>query len=174
MQDLVTAAYERVARTGRPLDPPLLVVLDEAANIAPVPQLDTLASTGAGQGIQLVSIFQDMAQVEATYGRDRAPTIVANHRAKLLLSGISDRTTLEYVALLLGDEASPHRTATSSSSGHSTVSETVHYRKLASADALRQLRPGEGVLVYGHLPPAKLALRPWFRESSLRRLTEEA
>lgn len=174
VQDLVTAAYEHVSRTGQPLDPPLLVVLDEAANIAPVPQLDTLASTGAGQGIQLVSIFQDMAQVEATYGRDRAPTIIANHRAKLVLSGISDRTTLEYVALLLGDASAPHRTETTSTSGYTTRSETIHFRQLASADVLRQLQPGEGVLVYGHLPPAKLELRPWFREPTLRRLVEEA
>ena len=42
---------------------------------------------GAGQGIQLVSVFQDMAQINAVYGRDRAPTIVSNHRAKVILSG---------------------------------------------------------------------------------------
>ena len=68
---------------GKPLDPPLLLVLDECANIAPLRDLPTLASTGAGQGIQLVSVFQDMAQINAVYGRDHAPTIVSNHRAKV-------------------------------------------------------------------------------------------
>src|SRR6202011_2485593 len=33
---VVNAAVERVQRTGRALDPPLLLVLDDAANIAPV------------------------------------------------------------------------------------------------------------------------------------------
>ena len=94
--------------TGKPLDPPLLLVLDECANIAPLRDLATLASTGAGQGIQLVSVFQDMAQINAVYGRDRAPTIVSNHRAKVILSGIADPQTLDYVARLLGDEEVPH------------------------------------------------------------------
>ena len=104
VQEIVAHAYERATETGKPLDPPLLLVLDECANIAPLRDLATLASTGAGQGIQLVSVFQDMAQINAVYGRDRAPTIVSNHRAKVILSGIADPQTLDYVGRLLGDE----------------------------------------------------------------------
>ena len=104
IQEIVAGAYERANRSGKPLDPPLLLVLDECANIAPLRDLPTLASTGAGQGIQLVSVFQDMAQINAVYGRDHAPTIVSNHRAKVVLSGIGDPRTLDYVAALLGDE----------------------------------------------------------------------
>ena len=76
--------------------------------------LATLAVTGAGQGIQLVSVFQDMAQIYAVYGRDHAPTIVSDHRAKVILSGISDPMTLDYVARLLGDEQVPFTSQTSS------------------------------------------------------------
>ena len=92
--ELVTAVYERASRTGRPLDPPLLVVLDECANIAPIRQLATIAATGAGQGIQLVTVFQDMAQIDAVFGRDVAPTIVSNHRAKLLMAGIRSESVV--------------------------------------------------------------------------------
>src|SRR5262249_22052367 len=56
IQSVIQAAYERSAATGEPLDPPLLIVLDEAANIAPLPDLDVLASTGAGQGVQLLTV----------------------------------------------------------------------------------------------------------------------
>jgi type IV secretion system protein VirD4 len=104
VQEIIARAYDRTTETGKPLDPPLLLVLDECANIAPLRDLATLASTGAGQGIQLVSVFQDIAQINAVYGRDRAPTIVSNHRAKVILSGIADPPTLEYLARLLGDE----------------------------------------------------------------------
>ena len=62
LRSVLDRAYDRVTRTGRPLDPPLLVVLDEAANIAPVPDLDTLAATAAGHGIQLVTVWHDLAQ----------------------------------------------------------------------------------------------------------------
>jgi TraM recognition site of TraD and TraG len=52
-------------------------------------------------------VFQDMAQIYAVYGRDQAPTIVSNHRAKVILSGVSDPQTLEHISRLLGDEQVP-------------------------------------------------------------------
>jgi TraM recognition site of TraD and TraG len=42
------------------LDPRLLLCLDEAGNIAAIPELPELATTGRGQGIQLLSIFHDL------------------------------------------------------------------------------------------------------------------
>jgi len=170
VQEIIAHAYERTTETGKPLDPPLLLVLDECANIAPLRDLATLASTGAGQGIQLVSVFQDMAQIYAVYGRDHAPTIVSNHRAKVILSGIADPQTLDYVSRLLGDEQVPLTSSTSSMHGRSTT-ESLSFRHLAPANVLREMRPGHGVLVYGHLAPSRIELRPWFKDRRLRRLT---
>src|SRR5205823_7337807 len=119
---------DRTTETGKPLDPPLLLVLDECANIAPLRDLATLASTGAGQGIQLVSVFQDMAQIYAVYGRDRAPTIVSNHRAKVILSGVADPQTLDYLSRLLGDEEVPVTSSTSGAQGNRSTTESVSYR----------------------------------------------
>lgn len=169
IQEIVAHAYERASETGRPIDPPLLLVLDECANIAPLRELATLASTGAGQGIQLVSVFQDMAQINAVYGRDRAPTIVSNHRAKVILSGIADAQTLDYVARLLGDEEVQSVSSTSGAEGRRSKTESTAYRSLAPANVLREMRPGSGLLVYGHLAPARIALRPWFQDRQLRR-----
>jgi len=170
VQEIVACAYDRATETGKPLDPPLLLVLDECANIAPLRDLATLASTGAGQGIQLVSIFQDMAQINAVYGRDRAPTIVSNHRAKVILSGIADAQTLDYVGRLLGDEEVSQLSSTKGAEGQRSTTESIALRSLAPANVLREMRPGRGLLVYGHLAPARLELRPWFRERRLRRL----
>jgi type IV secretion system protein VirD4 len=172
VQEIVAHAYDRNTETGKPLDPPLLLVLDECANIAPLRDLATLASTGAGQGIQLVSVFQDMAQINAVYGRDRAPTIISNHRAKVILSGIADPQTLEYLARLLGDEEVRHVSATSGAEGRHSTTESVGYRNLAPANVLREMRPGHGILVYGHLAPVRLALRPWFKDRRLRQIAK--
>jgi type IV secretion system protein VirD4 len=172
VQEIVAAAYERATETGKPIDPPLLLVLDECANIAPLRELATLASTGAGQGIQLVSVFQDMAQINAVYGRDRAPTIVSNHRAKVILSGVADAQTLDYAGRLLGDEEVRQMSSTTGAEGRRSTTEASSYRTLAPANLLREMRPGHGVLVYGHLPPARISLRPWFRDRRLRRIAE--
>ena len=173
VQEIVAHAYDRTTETGKPLDPPLLLVLDECANIAPLRDLATLASTGAGQGIQLVSVFQDMAQIYAVYGRDRAPTIVSNHRAKVILSGIADPQTLDYLARLLGDEEVPHDLFDFEHRRATRRRESVRYRHLAPANVLREMRPGHGVLVYGHLAPARIALRPWFKDRQLRHLARQ-
>ncbi len=167
VSQVLLAAYERATVRGAPLDPPLLVVLDEAANVAPLTELDTIAATAASHGIQLVTIWQDMAQVAARYGA-RAATVVNNHRAKVVLSGISDPATLEHVSLLIGDEEARHSSTTTDPDGRRSTTASVGPQRLAPADALRRIQPGEGVLIYGHLPPARLSLRPWFAD---RRLT---
>ena len=41
-QAVLAHAFASATKSGRPLDPPLLVVLDEAAHIAPLPELDGL------------------------------------------------------------------------------------------------------------------------------------
>jgi type IV secretion system protein VirD4 len=167
LQTVINYAVELSGRTGKPLDPPLLVVLDEAANIAPLRDLDTLASTAASHGIQLVSVFQDLAQISTRYG-ERAQTVVNNHRAKIVLSGISDTQTLEYASRLLGDEEVMQSSVTRGAYGSRSTTESIAMRSIAPANVLRSIRPGEGVLVYGHLPAARIRLRPWFKEKSLR------
>jgi type IV secretion system protein VirD4 len=171
LRTVLDHAYEQVARTGRPLDPPLLVVLDEAANIAPVPDLDTLAATAAGHGIQLVTIWHDLAQITARFG-PRATTVVNNHRAKLFLSGISDPSTLDYASHLIGDEELHLPATTSAARGGSSTTRSPTTRRLAPPDALRRVGPGSGILVYRDLPPARLTLRTWFDDPWLRTRAE--
>jgi type IV secretion system protein VirD4 len=170
VQELMAAAYESAAANG-PLDPPLLLLLDEAANIAPIPNLDEIASTGAGQGIQLLSVFQDMAQVEARYGR-RAATIVNNHRAKLFGTGISDAETLGYVSRVVGSGEFEQHSRNTGERGRRSDTAGETYRDLVPANVIRERDPGTALLIYGHLPPAKICLRPWFEDSGLKRLRD--
>ena len=166
---VVAAAVERATVSGRPLDPPMLLVLDEAANIAPIRDLDSLAATGAGLGIQLVTVCQDLAQFTTRYGPERARTIANNHRAKLALSGVSDLTTLDLISGLAGEQAIRETSETTDlRDGRRTRSSSLAFRRLAPADEIRRIRPGTGILIYGHLPPARINLRPWFTDRHLR------
>ncbi len=166
VEHVVDAAYARAA-SGHPCDPSLLLVLDEAANTAPIRNLPQIAATAAGQGIQVVSVFQDLAQARSRYG-EAADTILANHRAKLFLSGISDARTLDYLGRALGEEEVGYESRTLGERGSASRTSGTRSRRLAPADAVRGVPPGEAILVYGHLPPARLSLRPWYRERGLR------
>jgi type IV secretion system protein VirD4 len=165
---VIEAAYERATALGRPIDRPLLVVLDEAANVAPLAELDVLASTAAGHGIQLVTVWQDLAQLNARYGA-KAGSVVNNHRAKLFLSGIADVGTLEHASALVGEAFTPTEATTLDGRGGASTTTSPILRRLVPTDALRRLPPGQGVLVTGHLPPARLALRPFYDDAGLAR-----
>ena len=169
IREVIGDLYARSSRTGYPIDPPLLVVLDEAANIAPLPDLDQLASTGAGQGLQLVTVFQDLAQVHQRWP-GKADTIVNNHRAKLFGPGITCARTLEYLRRILGDAEVRQRSQTSAERGRRSTTQSSTFRPLAPANHLRERESGSMLLVYGNLPPALVRLRPWFRDGRLRRL----
>jgi type IV secretion system protein VirD4 len=164
-QQVLSRAFSQATRTGRPLDPPLLVVLDEAAHIAPLPELDGLAATCASHGIQLVTVWQDLAQVRARYG-SKAPTVLNNHRAKLFLPGIADPDTLEYASRLIGDEEVTTPSETRDPKGGRSTTSTRGPRRLLPPEDLRCLRRGDAVLIYGTLPPARLRLRPWWVSAS--------
>ena len=141
------------AATGA-ASPGLLLMLDECGTAAPLRHLPALSATGRGQGIQLVSVFQDRGQIEQRYGR-LADSVLTNHRAKLALSGIADLDTLDYFSKLLGDTDVDRHSVTNSTTGRST-STSQQRERLAPADALRQLPLGAGLLVYGSLPPARV------------------
>jgi type IV secretion system protein VirD4 len=168
VSQVVHAAFAASSRAGRPLDPPLLIVLDEAANIAPLKELDGLAATCAGHGVQLVTVWQDLAQIRARYG-ERAATVVNNHRAKLFLPGISDPATLDFASHLAGDQEVSTPSVTLSGRGERSVTTSPQARRLLPPDTLRRLPGGNAVLLYGALPPALLRLRPWYSDPELAR-----
>jgi type IV secretory pathway TraG/TraD family ATPase VirD4 len=167
---IITRAEELAARApDGMLDPRLLVCLDEAGNCAALSKLPELATTARGQGIQLVTVWHDLAQLAHRYGR-RSATVLNGHRAKLFLSGQADAESLELASRLIGDEAVTQTSHTANGDGRSSVTSSTSYRRLAPMELLRQLRPREAVLLYGHLPPARVRLRAWFRVRRLRRL----
>lgn len=167
IEQTVARVYDRANRTSDRLPKPLLLIIDEAANIAPLPDLAQIASTARGVGIQLVTVWQDFAQIQARYGTF-AQTVINNHRAKVVLAGISDTPTLDYISRLIGDEAAIEESRTRNTDGRHTVTESTRHRPLAPTSTLRRSDTGTGVLIYGNLHPAKLKLRPWYEHRVLR------
>ncbi len=168
LSEIVDRAYERATLAGGRLEPPLLLCLDEAGNVAPLPNLAEIASTAPSHNIQLVSIFHDLAQARSRYGR-QAETVVNSHRARMLLPGVADLETLRYFAGLVGEEETLDRTHTTGHGG-TTRSTARRRRPLVAPEALRQLPEHRALLLYGRLAPTRLRLRMWFEDRRLRRL----
>ncbi len=171
VDDLIRSVYARVGATGKPLDPPLLVVIDEAGNW-PMKNLPGRISTCAGMGIQLMLIYQSKAQIDAAYG-NKADVIVSNALTKIFFSGLSDKSTLDYAASLLGQEHVAARSVSSDAApggGRQGVSDAPTRLELLPAHLLRQVAPGQALLLHNTLPPVHLYGRYWFRDRALRAL----
>jgi type IV secretion system protein VirD4 len=166
--EVVERAYERATLGGGRLERPLLLCLDEAGNVAPLPNLAEIASTAPSHNIQLVTIFHDLAQARSRYGQ-QAETVVNSHRARMLLPGVADLDTLRYFAGLAGEEEARDRTHTTGTGG-STRSTSRRRRPLIAPEALRQLPERHALLLYGRIAPTRLRLRLWFEDRRLRNL----
>lgn len=136
----VIADQQRLYELGRAQQ--LLVVLDEAASVAPLDDLDQMAATGSGIAITLLSVFQDFAQIEARWG-ERAATIVNNHASRLVLGGLVDPKVATYLPELVPKET--------------------------TAVPLRSWPTGTAALVSGRHPKMTTRLVPWWRQRRLKR-----
>jgi len=167
LMSLLRRATVKARGQGGVLSPRLLLALDEAANFARVPRLAAYASSGPGQGIQLLLCYHDLAQIEAGYGQDEARTIWNNCRARLLLPGQGDIRTLEAFSRAIGDETRLYRSKRSDSRASGSIEQRVG-KPLASIDELR--RTTDAVLLYATAPPARIELRRWDQVPDWRRL----
>src|SRR5438552_9481956 len=167
LMSLLRRATTKARVQGGVLSPRLLIALDEAANFARIPRLAGYASSGPGQGIQLLLCYHDLAQIEAGYGMEEARTVWNNCRARLLLPGQGDIRTLELFSRAIGDETRLYRSRQSDSRSSSAVEQRVG-KPLASVDELPRM--SDAVLLYANAPPARLHLRRWAKVPAWPRL----
>lgn len=121
-------------------------LIDEAANIGQIPQLEKLVATIRSREISACLILQAQSQLKALY-KDNADTIIGNMDSRLFLGG-SEPTTLKELSTALGKE-----TIDTFNTGESRGRETSHslnYQKLgkelASVDELAVLDGGKCIL----------------------------
>jgi type IV secretion system protein VirD4 len=162
VEALVEAARTAAAETpaGR-LTPPLTVLLDEAANIAPIPSLPNLLADGGGSGITTICVLQSLAQSRARWGQAGADAMWDAATTKVILGGLAHAEDLHRISQLAGDIDDPVRTHTNGAGGAST---SVAPRRLPAlpVDRLRTLRPGHAVILARRTPPVEARLQPWW------------
>ncbi|MET7425678.1 type IV secretory system conjugative DNA transfer family protein [Dactylosporangium sp. NPDC005555] len=141
---VIAEAYRRQALGETLL--PLLLLLDEAGNIATIESLDTLATTSAGTNIQLVTVFHDIAQIKGLYKESRAYSIANNHSALLLLPNNRDPETSRFLREILIDD----RTGTAPRS-------------------LRRMPAGTAMCIYDNLAADTIVLRSSTHDEDLIR-----
>ena len=121
-------------------------LIDEAANIGQIPNLEKLVATIRSREISACIVLQAQSQLKAIY-KDNADTIIGNMDSRIFLGG-SEPTTLKELNQSLGKETID--TFNTGESRGREVSHSLNYQKLgkdlASIDELAVLDGGKCIL----------------------------
>ena len=160
VEDITETARLLAARSpGARLDPPLLLALDEIANLTPLPSLPALMAEGGGTGITTLAVLQSLAQARHRWGEHAADAIWDAATVKLVLGGLAKKKDLDDVAGLLGEIDETTWSVSRGRAGERTTSSTVRRMPVMPPDMLRMLPFGTAVLLLRQCRPAVVELR---------------
>ena len=150
------------------LDPPLGLILDEAALTTPVP-LDRWVADAGGRGIHIVWSCQSPSQLAQRWGREGADTIWNSTNAKLVFGGLSLDGDLEAISRLCGER----REETDAGEGKVRY-ERVRVLPVDQLRTLPQVRRGDGrlvmfgLLIHRSTPVTIVRVRPVWERRDVR------
>lgn len=173
--DEVTSTAKRLAdrSPGGRLDPPLGMLLDEVANVSPLPNLPDLMSFAGGSGIFVTAVLQSMSQARQRWGREGAEMLWGSATVKIVLGGLAGYE-LEDISKLAGIYRESLTTYQSGAQG-TTMQTTLQDRKTATPDEIRTLDEGEreALVVHATTPITKVRMQRHY-ESPDRAAYEES
>jgi type IV secretory pathway TraG/TraD family ATPase VirD4 len=173
VEDVVDVARRLAAGSpGARLDPPLGLILDEAANY-PLRSLGALMSEGGGTGITNLAVLQSLAQARHQWGREVAQGIWDSAIVKIVLGGGSNADDLADISRLVGDRTEREFRQTAQSGGGRSTSSSSRERAILDPSAIRAIAPGHGLLLLRSARPIMLTLRPWTARPDASRLQHD-
>lgn len=154
------------------LDPPMRLVGDEFANIAPVEKAPELSTEVRKLGMQLVLAFQSEQQLRSRWG-DRGQTLL-EMSTELVLAGVKSTASLKRYSDLAGKVEVEEHTTSYSDGDVRGGSTSTREREVMRADQVRTLADGTGLLVWRNAAPMVVQMTPWFREPYAEDLARDA
>jgi type IV secretory pathway TraG/TraD family ATPase VirD4 len=160
-QSFRSATAHAEAAGGR-IDPPLLAVLDEAANICKIADLPQLYSHLGSRGVVPITIVQNYAQGAGVWGERGMAALWSASTLKLIGAGLDDARHAEDVSRLLGEHDVAVASTTRDPAGYASWSTSVQRRRIMDPGQVRALPRGQALLLATGAKPALVELRPWY------------
>ncbi|MFC0037208.1 type IV secretory system conjugative DNA transfer family protein [Actinomadura rayongensis] len=164
------AAERRAERSGGRLDPPLVVALDEAANICRIADLPQLYSHLGSRGIVPVTILQSYEQGVTVWGEPGMAALWGAATRKLIGAGIDSPRLVRDLATLVGQHDVPVRSVTYGGDGRASEQISLRRQEILEASDIRALPAGTALLLATGTRPALVRLRPWYAGPSADRI----
>ncbi|MGW4289673.1 type IV secretory system conjugative DNA transfer family protein [Streptomyces sp. NPDC004673] len=160
---VMRAATAQAERAGGRLDPPMLAILDEAANVCKISDLPDLYSHLGSRGIIPITILQSYRQGQKVWGDAGMDALWSASTVKVIGSGIDDPDFADKLSRLIGDHDVETTSTSHSESGKST-SVSMRQERILPPDAIRALPKGTALCFATGMRAAMLDLRPWYAE----------
>lgn len=138
-------------RLGR-LSPPLLMALDEVANICRWPDLPDLYSHYGSKGIVIASFLQSYSQGEDVWGRAGMRKLWSAANIRGVGASIAEADFLKDVSELIGDHDVRARTVSSGRGQGASVSSHLRRDRILDVSELAALPTGRAVVFASGIP----------------------
>ena len=155
------AVFEAEANGGR-LDPPLLIALDEAANICKIKDLPQLVSHFGSRGVIVETILQSYPQGEQVWGQHGMAALWSASTIKIIGRGIDDPKFAEDISRLIGSHDVAVGSRTRSDRGGFSYQTSTHQRRIMEASDVRELAENTALLFANGVAPVIINLAPWY------------
>jgi type IV secretory pathway TraG/TraD family ATPase VirD4 len=171
---IFTAARKQAEqRAGGRLDPPLVAVLDEAANIVKIPSLPSNYSYFGSLGILVHAIFQSMGQIRAVWGRSGAEKLWGASTVKLIGPGIDDAELAAQIARFMGHHEVTTTSVTHGGRAGSSFQISSSREPIWDEGQVRSFGKGQALLFATGVRPAVIDLTPWYEGPDRDRITAD-
>ncbi len=174
VEDLIEATRRLAARSpGARLDPPLLLALDEIANLAPLPSLPTLMAEGGGTGVTTMPVLQSLSQAREKWSDNAAGAIWDASIVKIILGGASNSRDLQDLTTLIGERDEYTDSTTIGDYGSRSNQRSTRRVPILPPDRIRTLPFGTALTLLRAAPPIVTTLRPWTARDDANQLTTD-
>lgn len=154
------------------LDPPMSLILDEIANLAPWPALPQIMADGGGVGISTLVVLQSLAQARSGWGDQEAQSIFDAAIVKIQLGGSGNDKDLEAFAKLFGSRKVRELTSQWDSDGNKSRSENVQKEEVLTIDEMRRIPTGYGLYVGRNGRPFLMKMIRWIDRKDAAQIKE--
>ncbi|MEV0773840.1 type IV secretory system conjugative DNA transfer family protein [Nocardia salmonicida] len=154
-------AAEGNSRAGGRMKTPLLIVLDEAANIVRWPSLPKQYSHFGSRGIVVMTILQSWAQGVRCWGEDGMKALWSAANVKVLGSGLDDANFLRDRSELIGDHYELVSSMSVGQGGNKSTSTSRITERTMTGSDLASLPRGRAVVFTSGRSAVLVTSVPW-------------
>lgn len=146
------------------IEPPLRVVGDEIANVAPIPKLPAMTTEVRKLGVQLILAFQDDLQATSRWGDADGMKMLNQMGVEIILPGVKSESTLKRFSGMTGTVEVVHRSDTVDTlTGHRSSSGlSTQERAAMRPDEIRMMPDGQALAIYRNVEPFLITMPPWW------------